>query len=101
MEDAHDAVSVLRRRPARGERDGRTGGDDTENQTSHLASLPFAVGCGSPRNCPEQRFFNRGARQGRGKWAQVPPVPPATEVRRSPPRHHFMLRPPPILRPPA
>src|SRR4051812_10107289 len=59
MEDAHDAVSVLRRRAARIERDDRAGGGDTENQTSHLASLPFAVGCGSPKTSPEQLFSNR------------------------------------------
>ena len=35
------------------------GDDDTENQTSHLASLPFAVGYGSPKTCPEQLFSNR------------------------------------------
>src|SRR6266487_3273903 len=71
MKDTYDAVSVLRRRPARRERDDRAGGGDTENQSSHLASLPFAVGCGSPRICPEQGFSKRRRLQSLSKVCRV------------------------------
>src|SRR2546430_16322137 len=93
MEDAHDAVSVLRRRPARGERDGRTGGDDTENQTSHLASLPFAVGCGS-QNFPGAALFQTGGPQRLRKvWPDRPGLLRREDRPLAPPRTFYAQAP--------